>query len=163
MSSKLIALIPARQGSKRIPGKNVRMFCGYPLIAYTIASACQSGVFQKVVVSTNDEKTADIARNYGAETPFIRPEEYAGDTSPDIEWVQHALQSLDDEYDYFSILRRQTPFGSLKPYSELGMRFRKIQEQTRSERCNRARSTLTRCGVLFRDCCSHFSLFLQIR
>lgn len=109
----LIALIPARAGSKRVPDKNIRSLAGHPVIAYTIAAAAQSGIFSAVVVSTDSEKYADVARYYGAEVPFLRPAEMAGDISPDIEWVEHTLKQLRDagrEYDCFSILRPTSPF-----------------------------------------------------
>ena len=106
------ALIPARVGSKRVPRKNIRRLGGHPLIAYTIASALESGVFQAVLVSTDSGDIAEIARHYGAEVPFLRPAEMAGDTSPDIEWVEHALRQLETagrSYDCFSVLRPTSP------------------------------------------------------
>jgi N-acylneuraminate cytidylyltransferase len=109
---RAVALIPARSGSKRVPDKNVRVLAGHPLIAYTIAAAAKSGVFADVVVSTDSERYADIARHYGAEVPFLRPAEIAGDRSPDIEWVEHALRRLAGEgrsYDCFSLLRPTSP------------------------------------------------------
>lgn len=109
----VVALVPARGGSKRVPGKNIRPLGGHPLIAYTIAAAQQSGVFGAVIVSTDDEATAAIARHYGAEVPFLRPAEYAGDVSPDIEWIAYTLARLRDEgraFDCFSILRPTSPF-----------------------------------------------------
>ncbi|MEK7325981.1 MAG: acylneuraminate cytidylyltransferase family protein [Chloroflexota bacterium] len=111
----LIALIPARAGSKRVPDKNIRPLAGHPVIAYTIAAAAQSGIFSAVVVSTDSEKYAEVARHYGAEIPFLRPVEMAGDISPDIEWVEHTLKQLRNagrEYDCFSILRPTSPFRS---------------------------------------------------
>jgi len=108
-----IALIPARSGSKRVPDKNIRPLAGHPLIAYSICAALQSRVFAAVVVSTDSEAYARIAREYGAEIPFMRPAELAGDTSPDIEWVEYTLKRLADEgrrYDCFSILRPTSPF-----------------------------------------------------
>ncbi len=108
-----IALIPARSGSKRVADKNIRPLAGHPVIAYTIAAALQSGVFSAVVVSTDSEQYAEIARKYGAEVPFLRPAELAGDLSPDIEWVEHALvelQRMGRTYDCFSILRPTSPF-----------------------------------------------------
>jgi len=108
-----IALIPARSGSKRVPDKNIRPLAGHPLIAYTICAALQSGVFASVVVSTDSEAYARIAREYGAEIPFMRPAEYSGDTSPDIEWIEYTLKRLAEEgrrYDCFSILRPTSPF-----------------------------------------------------
>jgi N-acylneuraminate cytidylyltransferase len=108
-----VALIPARSGSKRVPDKNIRPLAGHPLIAYSIAAALQSGVFAAVVVSTDSERYAKVARYYGAEVPFLRPADYAGDTSPDIEWVEYTLDRLSDKgrrYDCFSILRPTSPF-----------------------------------------------------
>jgi CMP-N,N'-diacetyllegionaminic acid synthase len=108
-----VALIPARQGSKRVPGKNVRLLNGHPMLAYTIAAAVQSGVFESVMVSTDSEEAAAIAQHYGAEVPFLRPAEYAGDTSPDIEWLQHMLGELRRQgrrWDCFSLLRPTSPF-----------------------------------------------------
>jgi N-acylneuraminate cytidylyltransferase len=108
-----IALIPARSGSKRVPDKNIRPLCGHPLIAYSIQAAIDSGVFAAVVVSTDSERYAAVARHYGAEVPFLRPPEIAGDTSPDIEWVEYTLKRLADagrRYDCFSILRPTSPF-----------------------------------------------------
>jgi N-acylneuraminate cytidylyltransferase len=107
-----IALIPARSGSKRVPDKNIRPLAGHPLIAYSICAALRSGVFAAVVVSTDSEAYARIAREYGAEIPFMRPAELSGDTSPDIEWVEYTLKRLADEgrrYVCFSILRPTSP------------------------------------------------------
>jgi len=109
----IVALIPARAGSTRVLDKNVRELDGHPLIAYTISAALQSGVFESVIVSTDSESYADLARKYGAEVPFMRPAEYAGGVSPDIEWVEFTLKRLGDEgrnYDCFSILRPTSPF-----------------------------------------------------
>src|SRR5688500_4665557 len=109
----VVALIPARVGSKRVPGKNVRVLNGHPLIAYTIAPAIKSGVFDRVIVSTDSEAIAAIATHYGAEVPFLRPVEFAGDTSPDIEWVEYTLKTLcaaGQTYDAFSLLRPTSPF-----------------------------------------------------
>jgi CMP-N,N'-diacetyllegionaminic acid synthase len=110
---RAVALIPARAGSKRIPGKNIRRLAGHPVIAYTIAAARESGVFDDVIVSTDAEDYAAIARHYGASVPFLRPVEMAGDLSPDIEWVTHALAALQAEgrrVDCFSLLRPTSPF-----------------------------------------------------
>lgn len=110
---RIVALIPARSGSKRVPGKNIKLLAGHPLIAYSIASALESDIFSQVIVSTDSEKIAAIARHYGAETPFLRPHEYSGDASPDIEFVDHALATLKEqgrEYECFSILRATSPF-----------------------------------------------------
>ena len=79
-----IALIPARSGSKRLPGKNIKLLNGVPLIAYTIKSALDSNLFTEIIVSTDSQEIADIAIQWGASVPALRPPEYASDTSPDI-------------------------------------------------------------------------------
>ena len=109
----IVALIPARAGSKRVPDKNIRPLAGHPLIAYTISSALQSQVFSAVIVSTDSQLYGDIASHYGAEVPHLRPSELAGDLSPDIEWVEYTLRRLQKngrDYDCFSILRPTSPF-----------------------------------------------------
>jgi N-acylneuraminate cytidylyltransferase len=109
----LIGLIPARSGSKRVPGKNVQPFAGHPLIAYSISAALDSGVFARVLVSTDSPEVARLAQRYGAEAPFLRPAEMAGDRSPDIDWVGYTLRRLAEDgasYDAFSILRPTSPF-----------------------------------------------------
>ena len=108
-----VALIPARAGSERVPGKNVRELAGHPLIAYTIAAAQQAGLFDAVVVSTDSEAIAEIARRYGAEIPGLRPATMAGATSPDVEWVRHVLDLLAADgrgFELFSLLRPTSPF-----------------------------------------------------
>ena len=111
-----VALIPARQGSKRVPGKNLRVLNGHPMLAYTIAPVIESGVFDAVMVSTDSEETAAVARHYGAEVPFLRPAEFATDTSPDIEWVDYTLRELEKRgrtWDAFSLLRPTSPFRTV--------------------------------------------------
>ena len=109
----IVGLIPARAGSKRVPDKNIRPLAGHPVMAYTITAALQSEVFSDVIVSTDSEKYAEIAKYYGADVPFLRPPELAGDVSPDIEWLEYTLKRLQEEgreYDCFSILRPTSPF-----------------------------------------------------
>lgn len=113
MSRSAVALVPARAGSTRVPGKNVRPLAGHPLIAYTLAAAHQSGLFGAVVVSTDSDEIAGVAREYGGEVPALRPKSMSGTTSPDIDWVEHTLALLEDDgrrYDLFSILRPTSPF-----------------------------------------------------
>lgn len=88
-----VAIIPARGGSKRIPRKNLRNFCGQPIIAYSIATALQSGLFEHVVVSTDDDEIATLARSLGAEVPFVRPEELANDFAGTLAVMGHAAQA----------------------------------------------------------------------
>src|SRR5688500_9086864 len=94
MLPSAVAFIPARLGSKRVPGKSVRALAGPPLVAYATAPALESGVFSSVLVSTDSEQIAAVARHYGAEVPFLRPAAFGGDTSPDIEWLEHLLTEL---------------------------------------------------------------------
>ncbi|KKO48173.1 CMP-N-acetylneuraminic acid synthetase [Arsukibacterium sp. MJ3] len=89
-----IAIIPARGGSKRIPRKNIKLFCGQPMLAYPIQAALNSGVVDKVVVSTDDPEIAAIARHYGAETPFIRKAELADDFTGTTDVIRNAIMQL---------------------------------------------------------------------
>src|SRR3990167_6704235 len=107
-SPRGLGLIPARSGSKRILGKNARPLCGHPLMSYSIASALESGVFEKVIVSTDLGSYGTVAHHYGADVIY-RPPEMSSDTSPDIEFVEHALKVLPG-YDAFAILRPTSPF-----------------------------------------------------
>jgi CMP-N-acetylneuraminic acid synthetase len=105
-----IALIGARSGSERVVGKNVRRLAGHPLLAYAIETARRAEVFDRILVSTDSEQIAQVARWYGADVPFLRPEEYATSTSPDIEWIAWTLPRLDERYDLFAIIRATNPF-----------------------------------------------------
>ena len=107
-----VALIPARSGSKRVINKNISPLEGHPLIAYTIISALESNVFDDVIVSTDSNEIKEVSEYYGASVPFIRPEEYSQDKSPDIQWVKHSLNYLKKikNYNVFSILRPTSPF-----------------------------------------------------
>ena len=105
-----VAFVPARSGSERVPHKNVRPLAGHPLLAYAIATAVESGRFERVVVSTDSEEIADVARWYGADVPFLRPAELATATSPDIEWLAYTLERLDERYELFALIRATNPF-----------------------------------------------------
>jgi CMP-N,N'-diacetyllegionaminic acid synthase len=109
-SPAAVAFVPARSGSERVPGKNVRQLRGHPLLAYAIETALQSGAFAQVVVSTDSEEIAAIARWYGGHVPFLRPPEYATATSPDIEWLSFTLERLEEAYELFAIVRATNPF-----------------------------------------------------
>jgi pseudaminic acid cytidylyltransferase len=91
-----VAIIPARGGSKRIPRKNVREFCGKPIIGYSVDCAQRTGLFSRVVVSTDDEEIAGIARSFGAEVPFMRPGSLADDRTGTAEVMAHAVSWLID-------------------------------------------------------------------
>ncbi len=97
---EVLAVIPARGGSKGIPRKNIRSFAGHALIAYSIEAGLQARMVTRVIVSTDDEEIAEVARRYGAETPFMRPTELAEDRSLDLPVFQHALDWLDQNEGY---------------------------------------------------------------
>jgi YrbI family 3-deoxy-D-manno-octulosonate 8-phosphate phosphatase len=97
---EVLALIPARGGSKGIPRKNIRLFAGQPLIAYSIAAGLQADTVTRVIVTTDDDEIAEVARGWGAETPFMRPAELAQDGTLDLPVFQHALDWLAYHEDY---------------------------------------------------------------
>lgn len=107
------AIIPARSGSKGIVNKNIKEMAGYPLIAYSVAAAKMSKRISRTIVSTNSEVYADVAKKYGAEVPFLRPEEISGDKSVDIEFMQHAIMKMYELEgiipEYWVHLRTTTP------------------------------------------------------
>lgn len=95
-----IAIIPARGGSKRIPRKNIKDFCGKPMIAWSIEAAKTSGLFDRIIVSTDDEEIAEVAKQWGAEVPFMRPDELSNDYAGTTEVIAHATQwALDQGID----------------------------------------------------------------
>jgi len=112
-----IAIIPARGGSKRIPRKNIKEFCGKPMIAYAITAAKESGLFEHIVVSTDDEEIALIANAWGAEAPFVRPAELANDYSATVPVVVHAIevcQRLGWKFDRVCCIYPGVPLIQLK-------------------------------------------------
>ena len=92
-----VAVIPARGGSKRIPRKNIKEFCGKPMIAWPIEVAKKSGLFDRIIVSTDDEEIAEVAKSYGAEVPFIRPNELSDDYTGTTEVIAHAVSWMHEE------------------------------------------------------------------
>jgi len=109
----IIGIIPARSGSKRLPHKNIRPFAGKPLIAWTIQAALESGVLDEVFVSTDSVHYASIARQYGANVPFLRPDGLAGDACPAGDCAVHAISEyrsrLNRTFDYFALLQPTCP------------------------------------------------------
>lgn len=99
-----VAVIPARGGSKRIPGKNIKLFLGKPIIAYSIEATLKAGIFDKVIVSTDSEEIASVAREYGAETPFIRPAELANDFTGTTEVIAHAIKWFQEKGDQINLV-----------------------------------------------------------
>jgi N-acylneuraminate cytidylyltransferase len=114
---KTLAMITARGGSKRIPRKNIKEFNGKPIIAYSIEAALGSGVFDEVMVSTDDEEIAEIARNYGAKVPFLRSEKTSNDyatTTDVIEEVLETYKERGEEFDIFCCIYPTAPFITAK-------------------------------------------------
>ena len=112
-----LCVIPARGGSKRIPKKNIKDFFGKPLIAYSIQTALESNLFQRVIVSTDDEEIAKIAKKYGAEIPFLRPKELSDDFTDAADVVNHALEffeNLGEEYEFICTVYATAPFIQVK-------------------------------------------------
>ena len=114
MNKNILGVITARGGSKGIPGKNIKVLGDKPLIAYTIESAKKSKLITHLIVSTDDEEIADVAKKYGADAPFIRPKELAQDTTPHLPVMQHAIKFMVDKlgivFDYAVILQPTSPF-----------------------------------------------------
>ncbi|MBI2055004.1 MAG: acylneuraminate cytidylyltransferase family protein [Candidatus Sungbacteria bacterium] len=112
---EILAVIPARGGSKGIPRKNIKLLCGKPLIAWTIEEAKKSKHLTRVIVSTDDEEIAEVAKRYGAEVPFMRPPEISGDLATDVEFLTHALDFLKEKENYEpEIILRLPPTSPLR-------------------------------------------------
>lgn len=98
---KVLGIITARGGSKGIPGKNIKKLSGKPLIAYTIEAAKKSGIFDRIILSTDDKKIAEVGKKYGVEVPFLRPTELAQDKTSTLPVLQHAVKWLKDNEGYW--------------------------------------------------------------
>lgn len=110
-----VAVVPARGGSKRIPRKNIKEFCGKPMIAWSIKAAKASGCFDRIIVSTDDAEIADVAKRHGAEVPFMRPVDLSGDYAGTLPVIRHAvdwLQQNGDPVDYACCIYATAPFVS---------------------------------------------------
>ena len=121
-AKSIIGIIPARSGSKGLPDKNILPFAGKPLLAWTILAALDSGVLDEVFVSTDSGQYAEIARQYGASVPFLRPPELAGDACPASGYILHALREyrerLNRTFDYFALLQPTTPMRTAEHIRE---------------------------------------------
>ncbi|MEW6096125.1 MAG: acylneuraminate cytidylyltransferase family protein [bacterium] len=121
MEAKFLGIIPARGGSKSIHLKNIKPLLGKPLIAYTIEEALKSKYLERVIVSTDNTQIAKISKEYGAEIPFMRPEEFATDTSPTLPVIQHALKYLEAEGyipDFVVLLQPTSPLREVRHIDE---------------------------------------------
>ena len=134
MNSEVLALIPARGGSKGIPRKNIRPFAGHPLIAYSIASALQAETVTRIIVSTDDAEIAGVAHHFGAETPFLRPAELAGDSTLDLPVFQHALNWLAEHEAYRpEIVLHLHATSPVRPRGFIDQAVRLLREQPEAE------------------------------
>lgn len=143
-NKKIIALIPARGGSKSIPKKNIIDLRGYPLIAYSIAAAKLSKFISRVIVSTDSEEIAEISKSYGAEVPFMRPKKYATDNARDIGLIKHAIRwfKRNENFhpDYLVFLRPTTPLRNVQ-----------VVDNAISEIIKDKKATALRSGHLFKS------------
>jgi len=131
--SDIIAIIPARAGSKSLVDKNIKYLSGHPLIAYSIAAAKLSKKIDRVIVSTDSQKYTEIAKQYGAEVPFIRPDKISIDTAIDRDFLIHAMNWFKENEssvpEYWVHLRPTTPLRSIELLIMLSMRLCKIITQ----------------------------------
>ena len=126
---KKIAVIPARGGSKRIPRKNIKSFCGRPMIVWAISKAQESKLFDRIIVSTDDNEIAEVAGKWGAEIPFMRPKELADDLTPTVPVVAHAIKAcieLGCQVDYACCIYPCVPFLQV---ADLADAFKLAREQ----------------------------------
>jgi len=130
----VLAIIPARGGSKGIPRKNIREFAGYPLIAYSIVAGLKAETVTRVIVSTDDEEIAAVARTWGAETPFLRPAEFAQDNTLDLPVFQHALQWLAEREGYRpEVVVQLRPTSPIRPIGLVDEAVRRLLEHPEAD------------------------------
>ena len=131
---EVLAIIPARGGSKGIPRKNIKSFAGYPLIAYSIAAGLQSELTTRVIVSTDDEEIAEVARKWGAQTPFLRPAEFAAANTLDLPVFQHALTWLKEHEGYVpDIVLQLRPTSPARPRTLLDDAIRLLMDHPEAD------------------------------
>lgn len=110
--NRILCIVPARAGSKGLPDKNIRLLAGKPLLAWPIAAALGSAYVDRVIISTDSQHYADIAVKHGADCPFLRPKEFASDTSPSIDFILHTVDELEargERYDWLLLLEPTSP------------------------------------------------------
>jgi pseudaminic acid cytidylyltransferase len=127
LSAKVIAIIPARGGSKRIPGKNIKTLAGKPILLYTITAAVESGLFERVVVSTDSQDIAEVALQYGAEVPFLRDNSLADDFTPVSSVTADTLLRLDPVGDKFDTVAQLMPNCPLRTAADITDSYRQFE------------------------------------
>lgn len=126
MRSEVIAVIPARGGSKRVPGKNIRLLGGKPLIAYSIEAALTSGVFNRVVVSTDSEEIATVSQEWGAEVPFLRSSNISDDVTPVSAVTADALERLDPDANRFRAVAQLMANCPMRTADDIAFSYRQF-------------------------------------
>ena len=133
-TTEVLAVIPARGGSKSIPRKNILDFAGFPLITYSIAAALEAETVNRVIVSTDDQEIAAIASDYGAEVPFLRPDDISGDETPDLPVFKHALEWLDTNEKYKpEIVVQLRPTSPLRTIEHINQAVWKLVERPEAD------------------------------
>ena len=131
---EILGIIPARGGSKGVPGKNIRPLAGKPLIAWTIKEAKKSKHLTRTIVSTDDDQIAATARAFGGEVPFLRPKEISRDLSTDVEFLQHALSFLKEKEQYMpDIVLRLPPTSPLRTAEDIDAGIEKLLEDAEAD------------------------------
>jgi len=131
---EVLAIIPARGGSKSVPNKNIKLLGGKPLIFYTIKACLQSKLIDRVIVSTDSQKIAQISRKFGAEVPFLRPKSISGDLSTDVEFLTHALNWLRKKEGYVpDIVLRVPPTSPLRKTEHLDLGIRTLMVNPKAD------------------------------
>lgn len=146
---RILAIIPARGGSKGLPGKNIRELCGKPLIAWSIEHAQKSKYVDEIFISTDSQEIADVAENYGAPCPELRPAELARDTAPSSEFIVYTLNKMKNEnnpFDYFILLEPTSP---LRDVEDVDKSIEMLIDSPESE------SLCRRCYVWYCSSCFH--------
>ncbi len=127
----MLGVIPARGGSKGVPHKNIKDLAGKPLLAYTIEAALQSGIFERIIVSTDDEDIAAVAGKYGAEVPFIRPADIAGDLVSSDAVILHALQFYEKQNIFFKEVCKLQPTSPFRSAQNLKDAYKVFRQENR--------------------------------
>lgn len=148
---RVLGVIPARGGSKGLPGKNLRPLCGRPLIGWTIDEARASSMLDAVVVTTDDPEIASVAVQFGAEVPFLRPAELAGDTASSIDVVIHAIDDLAEKGRIFDIVVLLEPTSPLREPSDIDAALTKMLADEAGAIVSVCRAESTHPAFMFRQ------------
>lgn len=145
ISYKVLGLIPARGGSKEIPRKNIKLFAGKELIGWTIEAALNSSVISDVVVSSDDKEIVEVSKKFGAAAPFIRPKELATDEASSVDVLLHAIDILEQEYDYVALLQPTSP---LRTFDDIDKAF-KLMIASNSKSCVSVSASLSNPYLMY--------------